>query len=321
MVIIVDTLSFRANFDSYEKMVDFLGIENVDFLPGGRFNMNYLTSLYYEGIKIGCDGQSGWGTYVHMSGKGCRTFEDIHGEGFDWFKFIFNLSLMVKAGTAAITRIDIACDEYAGVFNVNTLERAISEDKYISRCPKTSIRLVKFGEECLYVGSTQSLTLLRIYNKKLERGYTPEDEEVPHWWRCELQCRDEHAEQIVLEWAEIQNIGKIFSGHVLQHIRFTTKPNRHDGTQSRINTAGWWKTFLNCSEGIPWVSSKGSEYNMTKLQRYAIGNAGSSVKTLIKSKNLNAEQLYSIYTDPIINLREDQKAFIRAHGGVLDENG
>lgn len=318
MDIIVDTISFRANFESYEKMIDFLHIDGLDFVPGNRYNMNYLNSLYYEGIIIGYNGQCGWEYYIHMSGKGCRAYEDIlMSMGVSWFHIIFNLALKVRAGTAAVTRIDIACDEMDGIFNCKTLERYIYQEKYLSRCPKKSIFLEKFGKECLYVGSTQSLALLRIYNKKLERGYDPGDKEIPHWWRCELQLRDEHAQQVVCEWAESQNIGKVYAGHVLKHIRFLTKPNRRDGTQHRINTATWWKAFLGDAEKIEWVSSKGSEYNMSKLQKYAIGNAGSSIQTMIKAKNLNAEQLFSIYTDEGIKLREDQKAFIRAHGGVI----
>lgn len=321
MDIIVDTISFRANFDTYENFVDFLGIFPDDWdkfeTSDKRFNMNYSHSYFYEGIRIGFDGQAGWEYYIHMSGKGCRTFEDIQGDGFDWFKFILKLYLKVRNGSATLTRIDIACDDLQGIFDINTLEKSIEFEKYLSRCTKKSIRLVKFGEECLYVGSTQSLALLRIYNKKLERGYDPGDKEIPHWWRCELQLRDEHAQQVVCEWAETQNIGKVYTGHVLKHIRFLTKPNRRDGTQHRINTATWWKAFLGDAEKIEWVSSKGSEYNMTKLQKYAIGNAGSSIQTMIKAKNLNAEQLFSIYTDEGIKLREDQKAFIRAHGGVI----
>ena len=316
MEIIVDTLSFRANFNSYGEMIDFLQIENYDFLQSDKsFNMNYSSSLYYEGIKIGLDGSAGWGYYVHMSGKGCRTYEDIRGQDFNWLHLIVKLYLKIKEGTAAITRIDLACDETVGIFNIDRLENCISNDKYLSRCPKKSIRLTKFGEEVLYVGSPQSLSLLRIYNKKLERGYDPGDQEVPHWWRCEFQLRDSHAEQVVIEWATTTHIGKIFAGHVLKHIRFLTKPNKRDGTQHRINTAFWWKKFLEDSEKLDWVSTKGSDYNMTKLQRYAIGNAGSSIQTMIKSKQLNPEQLYAIYIDSSIRLRPDQIAFIQAHGG------
>lgn len=316
MLLIVDTLSFRANFGSYEKMVDFLGIEGVDFLPGNRFNMNYLTSLYFEGIKIGIDGQAGWDTYVNMSGKGCRAFEDIRGAAFNWFTFISELADMVRAGRAAITRIDLAGDEFEGVFSCDRLEQFILKDKFVSRCPKKSITLQKFGKEILYVGSPQSLTLLRIYNKKLERGFDESDEDIPHWWRCELQCRDEHAQQIVLEWSDCGDVGAVYCGHTLQHIRFTTKPNKHDGTQSRLNTASWWSAFLCNAEAIKWVSVKGSEYNMTKLERYAIGNAGSSVKTMILSKQLSADELFRIYTEPSINLRQDQIAFIKSRGGL-----
>lgn len=319
LFVIVDTLSFRANFESYAELVDFLGIEGVDFLSSDkRFNMNYMYSLFYEGIKIGCDGQAGWNYYIHMSGKGCRTFEDIQGEGFSWEKFLFKLSLKVRNNLAAITRIDLACDEYSNTLNLARAEKYLIQKKYLTRCPDSSIRLVKFGEECLYVGSTQSKTLMRIYNKKLERGYDKEDnEEIEFWHRCELQLRDEHSQQVVLEIGEGQNIGKVFAGHTRYHFNFLTKPNKRDGCQSRIPIAGWWNDFLCNASEIAWSKAPGTEYNMHRLQKYAIGNAGSSIKTMIEAQNLDAEQLYAIYTEPGIKLREDQKAFIRAHGGKI----
>ena len=317
MLVIVDTISFRANFDSYEKLVDFLGIEGIDFLSSDkRFNMNYLSSLFYEGIKIGIDGQAGWEYYIHMSGKGCRTFEDIQGDNFSWEKFLFNLSLKIKCNEVALTRIDLACDEYDNVLNLERAERYILQKKYLTRCPDSSIRLTKFGEECLYVGSPQSKTLLRIYNKKLERGYSKEDfEEIEYWHRCELQLRDEHAQQVVIEIGEGQNIGKVFAGHTRYHFNFLTKENKRDGCQSRIPVATWWNSFLCNASEIAWSQTPGSEYNMHRLQKYAIGNAGSSIKTMIEAQGLNAEQLYAIYTEPGIKLREDQKAFIKHYGG------
>lgn len=318
MEIIVDTLSFRANFPSLENLFEFLGLnytgmERYFEYSDKQFNRNYLGSLFYEGIKIGLQGQKGWEFYIHMSGKGCRAFEDLHGAGFDWFPLMQRLQNLVEAKFAAVTRIDIACDDMAGYFDIHKLENSIDKDKYLSRCPKTSIRCVKFGEECLYVGSPQSLALLRIYNKKLERGYSPEDNEVPHWWRCEFQLRDEHAAQIVKEWTETGNIGKVYAGHVLKHIRFLTKPNMRDGTQHRINTAPWWKKFLEDSDKLEWVSSKGSEYNLSKVQRYAVDNAGSSILTMIRARNLTAQELFDIYYKGDIHLRPDQRALIKKY--------
>ena len=200
--------------------------------------------------------------------------------------------------------------------NLERAERYILQKKYLTRCPDSSIRLTKFGEECLYVGSPQSKTLLRIYNKKLERGYAKEDfEEIEFWHRCELQLRDEHAQQVVIEIGEGHNIGKVFAGHTRYHFNFLTKENKRDGCQSRIPVATWWNNFLCNASEIAWSQTPGSEYNMHRLQKYAIGNAGSSIKTMIEAQGLNAEQLYAIYTEPGIKLREDQKAFIKYYGG------
>lgn len=324
MDVIVDTLSFRVNFASLENLFDFLGISyegsEVYFSYSDKvFNRNYIASLFYEGIKIGVDGQKGWQFYVSMSGKGCRTFEDLHDKTFSWFDFIKRLSSRIDEGLACVTRIDIACDEKEGIFNIDKLENCIEKDKFLSRCPKDSIRLVKYGEECLYVGSPKSIALLRIYNKKLERGYSVDDTDIPHWWRCEFQLRDEHANQIVKEWVDTQNIGNVFAGHVLKHIRFLTKPNLKDGNQHRINTAPWWKKFLCNANKLEWVSTKGSEYNLTKAERFAVNSAGSSVKTMIEALDLSPQELFDIYMTSDINLRPDQRALIKKYKGESND--
>lgn len=317
MDVIVDTLSFRANFDSFKKLEDFLGFYPGDWCPGTRYNTNYLNSLYYEGIIIGYNGQAGWGYYVHMSGKGCRTFEDISGENFTWFKFISKLYFKVRDGSAAVTRLDLAVDSFDDTLNLQRIEKYKIAHKYLTRVSEKNIFLEKFGRECFYVGSPQSVTLLRIYNKKLERGYNPGDKEIEHWYRCELQLRDHHAQQVILEWGRAGHVGEIFAGHLIDHFQFLAKPNKRDGHQHLINPATWWANFVGNVEKIKWASKMGSEYNMTKLQKYAIGNAGSSVKTMIKAKNLTPEQLYDIYSDPGIKLREDQIAFIKSCRGEV----
>ena len=320
MDILVDTLSFRCNFKTWEDLLAFLNLNSIDEFEfvGKTFNVNYTSSYLYEGIRIAFGGSQGWYYYIHMSGKGCRTYEDIQGEGFNWYDLI---SKLYKYPDCYITRIDLACDEREGVFDIETLESHISDNTFVSHCLKSSMRLVKFGEECLYVGSPKSMSMLRIYNKKLERGFSDDDEEIPHWWRCEFQLRDERAMQVVREWCECGSVGPVFAGHVKKHIRFTNTVNTHNGNQNEYITADWWNDFLEHANALRWVSRKGSEYNLSRLQRYAIGNAGSSVKTLIKAKKLTADELYNIYMNADIKLRPDQVSFIEAHNKYLERGG
>lgn len=308
MLVIVDTLSFRCRFDCLENLLSFLGFSGAvfDWEEGGRFNQNYESSIFFEGIKIGYDGQKGWNNYVHMSGKGCRTFED-YSSFQSWENFLEQLGLLIGQDKAAITRIDLACDERENILRLDRIEDYIVKKKYATRCSDQSIFLEKFGKECLYVGSTQSLTLMRIYNKKLERGYHPEDDSIEPWHRCELQCRDMHAEQIVIEICSGNSIASVFAGHVMDHLRFTTKPNLHDGTQHRLNVAPWWSDFLNQAERIPWCSAPGTEYNLTRLQHYVLHQAGSSIKTFIEATGMDAEATYKYFLDNNqIELRPDQ---------------
>ena len=331
MDVIVDTLAFRARGMSLSEFFNFLGLKEFDtpWTASGNYNMNYLSSLRYNGIIIGYDGQKGWDLYFYASGKGCRTYEDLRGEDFKWEFLISKLGTLIKDDMCAITRIDIAVDSFDETLNLQRIEKYVSSHKILSKCPMSSIRLVKFGEECFYCGSKNSQSLLRIYNKKLERGYDREDDSIPYWYRCEFQLRDSHAQQIILEWSNFicgkstVDIGHIFAGHVLQHVKFLTKPNKHDGCQHRIPVASWWRNFLENCESIKWASVKGSEYNLSRLERYAIGNAGSSIKTMIKSQNLDPDALFSIYMNSDkIKLRPDQLEFIRkCQSEVLKNEG
>lgn len=135
MDILVDTLSFRCNFDSWEDLTRFLNLDSTEEfeLCNKVFNFNYKCSYYFQGIRIAVQGQKGWKFYVHMSGKGCRTYEDIQGSEFKWDNFIKKIYAYPDI---YVTRIDLACDEREGVFNIEKLEEHIAADKYVSKCQK-----------------------------------------------------------------------------------------------------------------------------------------------------------------------------------------
>ena len=152
MDVIVDTLAFRARGMGLSEFFDFLGLKEFDtpWSACGNYNMNYLSSLRYNGIIIGYEGQKGWDLYFYASGKGCRTFEDLRGSDFKWESLIAKLGTLIKDEKCAITRIDIAVDSFDETLNLQRIEKYISSQKILSKCPMSSIRLVKFGEECFY---------------------------------------------------------------------------------------------------------------------------------------------------------------------------
>lgn len=211
MLLTVDTLSFRVRSLEENNLFDFLHLPSSEvdsWRSSGCFNRNYKSSLSNQGIILGLEGDSGYEFYVHMSGKGCRYYEDVRGDKFSWLDFIRE---MRDSGVVFFTRIDIACDEFEDLLNHDKLVKYLNAGKFATRC--TSKPLIESGrKECIYIGSEKSPAMLRIYNKMLERGKTVADLEEGQkaWNRCEFQLRDDRAEQFISLWLESGDIGLCF---------------------------------------------------------------------------------------------------------------
>lgn len=307
MLFLVDTFSFRVRNYEINFLLDFLGLSELKIpweIKNGRYS--YKHSIYYEGIQILYGGEEGFDCYVHMSGKGCRTFEDLFDGDNDklWVSFLSHLRS--EPDNFHFARIDLACDDFTDALRIDRLVKYYCAGKFSSRC--SNIRYVQGSEECFYVGSVQSEILLRIYNKKLERGYSePEDLDGKPWYRAELQLRDDKATAVIDELLK-RGVGETFQGVLNNHCRFLAK--RNDGKNAqRIKNSGFWNYITNSSAKIKLVSAPGSEYNKAKLDRYE-KQFKSSLKTLIYSEGLSAEELYSRFVDTKIQLRNEQEVYI-----------
>lgn len=309
MLITVDFISFRVRSVPDDDIFSFLGIyEPLPWNVGGACFNNYPQSLHYGHMTIGLDGQKGFDYYVNFSGQGCREFEDLMPDGWTWEKLLFRLA---SDEDVSFARLDIAGDERDGFFNIDRLDRSIKQNKYATKCKTPS--LTKYGREIVYVGTAQSKALMRIYNKKMERGYDPEDDDGRPWWRCELQLRDDYCRQFIEDWQKY-GLGLAYSGHCKNHIRWLTKPNDKENSQ-RIHTASWYDDFLGECEKLKFSSAVGSSYNLSKLMRYCLHSAGSSIVTLAKAFKMTPEAFYNFFMEnDSIKLRADQLDLLGMRG-------
>ena len=325
MNFLVDTISFRIKFLEYgfKSIVDFLGLSKVIKKQigetSGIYNNNYLESYRMGGIILAWNGQQGFDGYVYMSGQGCRLYESLykeaHGYDLDWFEFIKLLDIMQSADLIHMTRLDIACDDFTDRLRINRLHRYVRQNRFKSR---VKFFLGKcFANDELQIGSPKSSQFLRIYNKKLERGYLPEDNDGLPWYRAEFQLRDNSASQFVSAWVKNGDIGFTFMCYLNGYIVFTKEPNNHDGNQSKLKTAPWWKSFIGDVEKLRFVKSVGTEYNLSRVERYAIHTAGSSVRTLIEAREYSPEDVWRLFT--ACELRDDQRILIREQQKTNEE--
>lgn len=309
MLITVDWLSFRVRSLPENDIFSFLGIfETLKWRVGGAVYNNYTESLRYGHITIGLNGQKGYDFYVDMSGQGCREFEDLMPDGWSWEQFIFRLAADERVTFA---RLDVAGDEHEGYFDIERLDFYVKHRRYATKCNIPEV--TKYGKEIVRVGSPQSKMKMRIYNKKLERGFSPEDDDGRPWWRCEMEIHDDYCAQFIAHWREY-GIGYAYAGHCKNHIRWLMKSNTAPNS-NRIKTAKWYDDFLGACEKLKFTSAVGSEYNISKLQKYCLHSAGSSVVTLAKFFNMTPEQFYNYFMEnDEIKLRPDQIDLLNMRG-------
>lgn len=305
MVCIVDTLNFALSLTSMDFFTDFLGLDLQNF-ELARPEQNYENALYYQGIKISFGGKGKWSHYVNMSGKGCRTWESLNGCRFDWIKWF---TLLDQNYHPDFRRVDIAVDTFDDLIAVRKCCKYFESGKIAGSC--RTFKYTLGSEEIFYAGSTQSQCLVRIYNKALERGFKDGLVDGHPWFRCEMQLRDDNCKQFISEIINAGAVPKIYAGHLLEFLRFTTKPNDKKNSQ-RLEVVKWWRVFCEDAERIQFVSSPGSDYNYTKCQRYITNQCGSSVKAFILANNWNAQQAYDFFTSDDRKLNKDQQEMVKA---------
>ncbi|WP_159359527.1 replication initiation factor domain-containing protein [Vibrio cholerae] len=124
--------------------------------------------------------------YFQIEGVGCRTVL----EHTSLFRLHWWLDLL---GCSRLSRIDLAVDDFHGLFGREYAKKAYSDDAFrtarAGRAPNGGERLVsepngKIINESFEVGSRESRIYWRIYNKAAQLGLDM------HWFRNEVELKD-----------------------------------------------------------------------------------------------------------------------------------
>jgi len=292
MDILIDYLRFTSKIHNLADILELLGLEKVEWIEG-KSRDGWLYHGYFSGMHIYHGGREDVG--VELSGVGCRTLESCWAKQFDWFKLI--AYLIEHNGDMNVSRLDVACDDRE-ILSLKKITEYTRDRKYISRARR---RVWMSGdEEEVIFGSTQSATRLRIYNKALERGV-----EGP-WTRVEFQLRDEAADSFMINLLAYKDIGRTFSGVLLNYLRYTTKAPDPLNHHNRIRTVRWWDEFLGTSEKIRNVTVGGLEYNFSDLESFIKKQCLSSLKAYVELNGGSVDPLIKLISDAKMNRRQEE---------------
>lgn len=310
-------------YDNIADVIEQIGLTSVDWQP--QKLKKYDAGQYYDGVIIGWNyGEYGEiiDTYLEASGKGCRTIETLNRDsGFDWFQFLHQYHDDIWNKQAHLARIDVACDLEDGSIPFKRLWRYTYNRMFICRS-KIDPELTCMRQEKIYFGSEKSDRFLRIYNKALQMGLPDTD-----WLRFEFQLRNDNATSFYLNWEQHRNLGKLFSGMMIDYIRFVdiprgwskqqfleAKANRH---QARFKTASWWNDFVGDAERIQQLYLPREEYTLDRIERYLEHNAGSNIRAFIIAHDGSVDELLESVKH--VKLNTKQKTLLKQLGKTIPE--
>ncbi|MBQ9673195.1 MAG: replication initiation factor domain-containing protein [Ruminococcus sp.] len=286
--ILIDWFSFTTSMCSPANIIELLGMQGCPFQESYGF-YGWTKSLFFSNIRIMFGGDVHEGlVMLEMSGQGCRTFETLgHGDFNNLFRFCLDNKDEVK-----ITRIDVAFDDFTGLLDLDNIVEDTLKCNFISRFrakAKVEITINPDGSLARSVthGKRSSSVMVRIYDKAAERNRS---DEVPHWVRCELQLRQERAQEFVrLLIEENEMIDNLYFAVLNHYLRYVTISDT-DSNKWRADIAEHWLDFFNYVDTIKHslYVQPGMDYNAAKLKQTYGEHFAGGIYTYIQLWGINA---------------------------------
>jgi len=265
------------------EILKLIGLDSSDF--DDTFGLQgYSKGLIYNGIKLYYKEENEMFFYwLDISGTGCRFYETI--TDFTWFD-LFDTMRSLKA---SITRLDLAVDDFDGIIKLTKLNYYTENDMIRTRFEsyrefkKKNIQTKQLLGHTLYYGSEQSNIQIRFYDKKLERENKAKKQvTVNHWVRCEMQLRNERADQAVNHIINGRDVGYISKAILLNYIKFVTKGN--DTNKARWKLAKWYDDFLGKVEPLK-LSVKAPDATIEKTIQWVSNQVAPALTAIVKAMN------------------------------------
>lgn len=291
MIALYDYVSMTFSGYTVSEIKSLLGLTNYTFEIGTGAR-GYSSCEFFASVKIfsAPHPSNRFNVWLEMSGSACRSFES-YGSGD--YQQLLSLALS-DSENVHLTRLDIAFDDYSidpllkidefspdYVIDLDLIASLVldrnsdgSNDHYISKSRYYDVQRSSKGTT-VYFGSPSSNIRFRIYDKAKERGF-----KNLHWVRFECQLRDENAKQFAIMALLDYDLGISFEMLINNYIRFIVND---DVNKSRCSTAPFWANIIQETRKISVFSSRGTEYNLPKLQQYLTGTLGNACYTLLET--------------------------------------
>lgn len=269
------------------------GFDPADFYECEKGASGYKKMLVYHksNIRVLYDGNANMGIHFDVSGSAIGDLLDAYREviaeptpfgttAVDMDISVFQSLLSSISAVGHVTRMDLAIDNCNDLFyDLPDLSFNFSQCLFISKfrlwrelINKTT-NGVKIGHT-IYMGSTSSDIMLRIYDKGLEKEVS-----FP-WIRWELQLRDKRAQQTVDLFAGGLSVGYVSFGILSNYLRLI---NLDDSNKSRCSSQLTWLSFIQGVEALRLYVNR-DESTLEDKEEWILRQVAPTLTALIISK-------------------------------------
>lgn len=238
---------------TWAEILTLLGLEKVEFtmFPTGyygyknMFGMGNISIMYQDSMDE---------YHVQMTGQGCRMYEQV--SSITWEHLFFHI---VDDPEAHMTRLDLAIDDFKGIFTIPTIRRKMKRGELVTKFKGGNhTEEFRFTSEVIgnspvtgdgvRFGSPTSRLMIRMYDKLKERENQGYEVTVDKWVRTELQLRKEYANEAVLSLCKSYTnetgfqLGKVAKGYLKEYLRFVDPST--DSNKRRWKESNFWKVYM-----------------------------------------------------------------------------
>ena len=255
--VLIDALCFTVPYGiSWHWLIHAVLNQNFgfEFKDAGHGRYHYDFSWLCEKTKslvcFGGDRQKGT-TYVSLTGTAMRMlYRDSK-----VYQFIREMN---KLGSK-FNRIDIAKDDFSGVFNIYDIVKDGIPYRFSSNASTFELRAKEYMDPfhdyekrykagwTLYIGLRSSECFVRIYDKRLEQKL---DKVIPYWVRVEFEIKRGTAHEIVQRLLNGIKLDYIFCQLCMKKCRLLAeKYSGYDGGKSMADIDPDFRIFMMTEDG------------------------------------------------------------------------
>lgn len=298
--ITIDWLQFTSLDHNYlTNIIDVLRLDHSQFIELPKGKLGYKKQVALGDIYVLYDGKENMGTHTIISGKGCRQYEEKEP--------LIELIKRLNENEIKCTRIDLAIDDMEGkTIQIDKITDDLRKGNVVSKW-KTSTELIKrelnSGEiigQTINIGSRQSETFLRIYNKSLEQRIEGS------WSRMELEVKGRKAENLQ-SIMTVENVGQLIKKIINNYIRIVKPGN--DTNKSRWKTKEYWLNIIETTEKVK-LSSKKEDATVDELKKWVESQIAPTLATIVITDGGSIDFLYE-------QIKEGQKRLKAKHRRII----